>query len=61
MKMRGSAPHPARGLDPLTRKNLASEANWPDASLGIELDFWIARAKTINPTRPNEGAYSDAR
>ena len=50
MTMRGAAPPPARGLDPLTRKNLASKANRPDASLSIELDFWIVRERMIiNP------------
>ena len=38
--MRGSAPHPARGLDPLTPR-LASEAISLDASLGIKLG-WLA-------------------
>ena len=61
MEMRGSAPQnpykwARRGLDPLTRKNLASKANWPDASLGIELDFWIEREKDDHhPTAPQRG------
>ena len=57
----GVAPlNPPQGTCPKKTPRLASKANWPDASLGIELVLGIARGSSIIiRTRSNESACSD--